>query len=508
MKKFLLSLSAILVCAGMAGAESVTLSVKNAEAIEGTHYDKELNEDGSTKQNERWQPLESLTIGNYDFSFTSPDSGTQAAYYNAAQPTIRLYKGCTMTISSTADMAEIIMSGSVKTNPTATASAGTVIFESNKLIWRGTETVKTVTISVNGSVQFSSFDISDEVGGSTTQPGDPAETGTAQKPLSVEEFLALGLPTSAVANTYVKGYIVGYLPGQTLKDAVFGADGEPSKTNILIAATADCKDINLCIPVQIPAGSLRDVITLGGDPSILGKVITLLGSREKYFGVLGLKSVSAYAFGDDIISGGEPTGPSIYTGLVNDAANWEFVNVELPSELTYVWMWDTQYKNLKGNAFKDKGIAAKAWAYSPEIDLTGYKDVIFTFDHAAKYQTVLKDLCGAYIIADGAEPVKVDIKNWPVAGGWDFTNAGEFPISATGKVKIGFLYQSEDGKADTWEIKNFIVKGTNEGAVEVIFDSNAPVIYYDLNGRVVNADNLQKGIYIMRQGNKVTKVVR
>ncbi len=494
----------------MASAESVTISAKNAEAIEGTHYEKELNEDGSTKQNERWQPLESLTIGNYNFTFTSPATGTAAAYYNAATPTIRLYNGCTMTISSTTDMAEIVMSGTVKSDPSATSDEGTITFATNKLTWKGTTPVKSMTIKVSGSVQFSTFDISDTAGGSTTQPGDESQTGSAQNPLSVEDFFALGLPSSAVANTYLKGYIVGYVPGQTIKDAVFNAEGtEVSKTNILVAATADCTDYNLCIPVQIPAGSLRDVISLGGDPSILGKVVTLLGSREKYFGVLGLKSVTAYAFGDDIIGGGDnPAGPSIYTGLVNDATNWVFDNVELPSELTYVWLWDTQYKNLKGNAYKEKGLAAKAWAYSPEFDLADYEDVTFTFDHAAKFQTVLKDLCGAYIIADGAEPVKVDIKTWPTAGAWDFANAGEFPIASTGKVKIGFLYQSEDGQADTWEIKNFIVKGTNKGAVEVIFDANAPVFYYDLNGRVVNADNLQKGIYIMRQGNKVTKVVR
>lgn len=42
----------------------------------------------------------------------------------------------------------------------------------------------------------------------------------------------------------------------------------------------------------------------------------------------------------------------------------------------------------------------------------------------------------------------------------------------------------------------------------VVEDVNAPVEYFDLNGIRVNADNLKKGIYIKRQGNKVTKIIK
>lgn len=42
----------------------------------------------------------------------------------------------------------------------------------------------------------------------------------------------------------------------------------------------------------------------------------------------------------------------------------------------------------------------------------------------------------------------------------------------------------------------------------VVEDLNAPVEYFDLNGIRVNADNLNKGIYIKRQGNKVTKIIK
>ena len=38
-------------------------------------------------------------------------------------------------------------------------------------------------------------------------------------------------------------------------------------------------------------------------------------------------------------------------------------------------------------------------------------------------------------------------------------------------------------------------------------NSDAPVEYYNLNGMRVNADNLDNGIYIRRQGTETTKVI-
>lgn len=50
--------------------------------------------------------------------------------------------------------------------------------------------------------------------------------------------------------------------------------------------------------------------------------------------------------------------------------------------------------------------------------------------------------------------------------------------------------------------------GTTGISNTVVEDVNAPVEYFDLNGIRVNADNLKKGIYIKRQGNKVTKIIK
>ena len=51
------------------------------------------------------------------------------------------------------------------------------------------------------------------------------------------------------------------------------------------------------------------------------------------------------------------------------------------------------------------------------------------------------------------------------------------------------------------------VLAANAG-IESIDAANAAAKYFDINGRAVDAANLQNGVYIVRQGNTVTKVVR
>ena len=96
---------------------------------------------------------------------------------------------------------------------------------------------------------------------------------------------------------YVTGYIVGSVNGMSITDdAVFGSD-PASATNILIAASASETDASRCIPVQLPSGAVRSALNLAANPSNLGKQVTLKANIEKYFGVAGLKSTSAYKWG-------------------------------------------------------------------------------------------------------------------------------------------------------------------------------------------------------------------
>lgn len=93
---------------------------------------------------------------------------------------------------------------------------------------------------------------------------------------------------------YIKGYIVGYVPDKALNEAIFGdaSSAETAPTNILLAAKADEKEVNNCMPIQLPAGDLRTALNLKDNPGNLKKELIICGNIETYFRATGLKSAT------------------------------------------------------------------------------------------------------------------------------------------------------------------------------------------------------------------------
>lgn len=251
------------------------------------------------------------------------------------------------------------------------------------------------------------------------------------------------------------------------------------KTNILLAATADEKDWTKCIPVQLPSGPVRNALNVADHADNMGKEVCILGSTgSKYCSAYGLRSASAYKWGDkgdESIDNKKPetpvvTGQTIYSALdASDSSldpEWTIENVSLATGLNYVWSWkdyNGQYY-LNASAYaQNKANAALAYCYSPVISLDGFATAAFSFEHAAKFQTTIKELCKAVVRAEGAtEWTDLEIPTWPGTTSWAFVNSGEIDLSAYvgKKVQIGFKYESSDAGADTWEIKNVKVTGT------------------------------------------------
>lgn len=128
-----------------------------------------------------------------------------------------------------------------------------------------------------------------------TQPGAPttpevATQGTEASPYTVTDAKTVKTGTSK----YIKGYIVGYVPDKALKEAIFGdaSSAETAPTNILLAAKADEKEVNNCMPIQLPAGDLRTALNLKDNPGNLKKELIICGNIETYFGATGLKSAT------------------------------------------------------------------------------------------------------------------------------------------------------------------------------------------------------------------------
>lgn len=169
----------------------------------------------------------------------------------------------------------------------------------------------------------------------------------------------------------------------------------------------------------------------------------------------------------DIPSGSESTVFSSLSGTsANGAEGWNYEIVSNPAGLDYIWTWKdyngSYYLNASAYA-NSSANASEAYAVSPEISLSGYTGVSMTFEHAAKFQTTLRTLCGVCVREVGTTawtPVAVPV--WPEAGSWTFVSAGSLDLSAFAgkKVQVAFKYASSASGADTWEIKNLKVTGS------------------------------------------------
>ncbi len=202
-------------------------------------------------------------------------------------------------------------------------------------------------------------------------------------------------------------------------------------------------------------------------------------------------------------------------GAVYFSEMGEDFTFENPEDLN-VWQHTTTY-GLKGSAYISNAInEATAYAVSPVITLpeaeasltfdtafNQYKlnnEMIAVADFAGKYAFIVIREEGATDWTELAEPTAPEAFNWNF-----YENA---PISladfAGKKVQLGFKYVSTADVAGTWEVKNISVSAQS-GMTAVEAADNAPVEFFNLQGvRVANPEN---GLFIRRQGNKVSKVL-
>ena len=137
-------------------------------------------------------------------------------------------------------------------------------------------------------------------------------------------------------------------------------------------------------------------------------------------------------------------------------------NVSLPSQLSYVWTYDSRY-GMKASAFVNgTAYLTESWLVSPLIDLTSAAVPQLSFKHAVnQFASVAKAKEEATVWArvKGGEWTKLDV-NYPTDLSWTFVNSGAIDLSdfAGNLVQIGFKYTSTADKAGTWEIQDFLVQ--------------------------------------------------
>lgn len=286
------------------------------------------------------------------------------------------------------------------------------------------------------------------------EPDAPTGDGTAASPFNVAKVLQVG-KEMLDKEVYVKGKIASITEVSTsFGNATFTiADKEGDATFLAFRGYW--------------LGGARytsaDQIAVGAD-------VVLRGSLTEYNGTLQLGQGYTMVSYNGQTSGENPPaqGGTLYSMLSESLSelpsDWTIENVALDG-VDYVWSWKTYNEKgyLNASAYVSSAKAAEAYCISPVLDLTGATDCSFSFDHAAKFQTTLRTLCGVVAREEGAtEWTALTLPGWPEAGSWTFSNSGDVSLKAFDgkKVQIAFRYKSSTEGADTWEIKNLVVKGT------------------------------------------------
>lgn len=308
-------------------------------------------------------------------------------------------------------------------------------------------------------------------GGDTPTPTPtPGDAGTKEKPYTVANVQAGATGTGV----WVKGYIVGWIDGKTLADgAKFIADGVTVSSNVMLADAADAATTAKIIPVQLPSGEIRKAVNLQDNPANYKKEVLLKGNLVAYFGVPGLKEVSAAVIdGKEYPMGGDdqPSGDVVtsldenFDASTDIPAGW-FQKQAAGDKAWYVRNFnENSYITMSGF----KGTAPfDQWLLSPAIDMDKVSDKTLTFDTQVNGYGATTTTLKVYIVTDPANlatatELKATFATAPAAGADGKTKYSEWVKSGNvdlakykGKVYIAFRYQaSKDANYATWCVDN------------------------------------------------------
>lgn len=292
---------------------------------------------------------------------------------------------------------------------------------------------------------------------------DPAGEGTLQSPYNVAKALEL---TAAMGendkkeNVYVKGIIA------SISEIDTGSFGNATYS---ISDVAGSPTLGVYRGYWLDGAKFTsaDQLQPGAEVVVLGTLVNFKGNTQQ------LTQGSRIVSYNGKTSGGEQPGgdaKTLYTMLTDDLQalpeGWTLENTSLADGLSYVWSWKTYNEKgyLNASAYMNNAaLASEAYAISPVLDLSGATGCSLSFEHAAKFQTTLRTLCGVVARVEGAkEWTALEGITWPEAGAWTFAGSGDISLAAFDgkKIQVAFKYASSAAGADTWEIKNVKINGT------------------------------------------------
>ena len=317
--------------------------------------------------------------------------------------------------------------------------------------------------------------------GGVTPPTPPVTSGDGSEnnPYTAAEVIAFNPQSSQEATksaVWVTGYIVGWADVSATPYAInaetahFDASATMA-TNILVAPSADVKDVTKCIGVQLPTGDIRNALNLQANPGNLGKKLQIKGDIMKYCGVAGIKNATAYKLEGGTTPTPTPSDPVAslnenFDASTNIPAGWTQSQVAGNKAWYVPTFQGNNYAAMTG--FKGTG-PFDQWLISPAIDMSKVTKKVLTFDTQVNGYGSTQSALKVFVLT-AADPAKAKatqlnptLATAPASGYSQWVNSGELDLSAfSGIVYIGFEYTSPvaDNYA-TWCVDN--VKLNAEG---------------------------------------------
>ncbi len=342
--------------------------------------------------------------------------------------------------------------------------------------------------------------------------------GTREEPYTVDDVFKLENPG---IQAYVKGYIVGYIDGGSISaaNAKFSGGAEAKASNLMMADDPAETDWTKCISVQLPSGTdHRTKLNVQENKGNIGAELNICGKLESYCNTCGIRS---------------PTGEFDLTGVNEnpepDPAPEHVVTVDFVQASQFVA--DVRYvlTSVVDSKYKVGVPLASNYGYMKVEEMT-YADGVMKVNE--DYVLTIKPVEGGYTIQDaqsrylymngdyntfnvGAtlpEPI-TDAYVWTIS----FNADGTALITNVEKGKNIYFdtqYNNFASYAEAGENNVLPYLYIEKGATSVenvgVEVNNAPIEVYSLDGTMVgnSLDGLRRGIYIVKQGDKVKKVIK
>lgn len=462
MKKLLLSCLCLLGTASLALASEATFDFTKPSELNPAQtpapYDK--NGEGVNLTDVKF------TSGDVTMVATGGSTNPRLWTLSGGDTQLRIYKGATITFESTATITGIVLNGGNTNHSKLSANIGSYAMDGKVGTWSGGASKVVLTAASDAStMQINSIVVTYTTG-----------------PVVVKKNAELAFSATSA-------------------DAVIG---EPFTAPTLTKAT----------PAAVTYSSSNELaatVAADGTVTIVGAGTTTISATteetDEYYA--GSASYTLTVTAPVVTETGIPYSESFAEGI----GSFVIENEPLPEGLNYVWNHDNSYKCMKASAYYNKkSYATESWLISPTINLVGVTSADLSFEQAINtyFQGTQEENATLWIKPEGGEWEWIEIGYPEFVEGKSFSPFGKEDISLAKylgkKILVGFKYTSTDEIAGTWEIRNFTVTG--QSAIESIEaeDTNAPVEYYNLQGIRVSGD--EPGLYIMRQGNKVTKILK